>query len=288
MSPIAPDRAAARRSPRGLGLGSSALLLSIALHAAALAGLLWLRAAPSPPMTAVIAVTVVQADPGSSAVPSVVQAASSGRPAEQSPAAVSEPPEAVPVPMQIAEEGLESRPFSRAAAAPVPAPSWRPPEPRRRPPAPASSPARVTFEATLTELKGEVSPALPRPAVLERHRSGALGLRQTAAREAFGEAGGGAASVTPARLAASGLSNPPPRYPRLARRRGQEGRVLLRVAVRSDGRPRSIAVLRSSGHRLLDEAALEAVRRWQFVPAERDGRPIEGQVDVPVAFRLTE
>ncbi|RMD63666.1 MAG: energy transducer TonB [Alphaproteobacteria bacterium] len=84
-----------------------------------------------------------------------------------------------------------------------------------------------------------------------------------------------------------GSSNPPPRYPYLARRRGQEGRVVLRVVVGADGRVHAIRVHRSSGYRLLDEAALDAVKRWHFTPARRGGVPVTGTLDVPISFRLT-
>jgi protein TonB len=79
----------------------------------------------------------------------------------------------------------------------------------------------------------------------------------------------------------------PPIYPALARSRGQQGRVLLRVAVSAAGAPSSVAVVSSSGHPLLDRAALDAVRHWRFVPAERDGHPVAAVADVPIVFRLS-
>ena len=79
----------------------------------------------------------------------------------------------------------------------------------------------------------------------------------------------------------------PPIYPALARSRGQQGRVLLRVMVSAAGEPSSVAVAASSGHPLLDRAALEAVRHWRFVPAEQGGHPVAAVADVPIVFRLT-
>jgi protein TonB len=75
-------------------------------------------------------------------------------------------------------------------------------------------------------------------------------------------------------------------YPTAARRRGIEGRVLLEVAVDADGRAVAVRVAESSGHRLLDEAALRAVRDWRFTPARQDGRAVAAKVRVPVTFRL--
>lgn len=81
--------------------------------------------------------------------------------------------------------------------------------------------------------------------------------------------------------------NPAPRYPYSARRRRQEGRVTLRVQVSATGRTTAVVVRNSSGHGLLDDAAVEVVRRWRFVPARKSGIAVAGVVDVPIVFRLT-
>ncbi|MCB9871556.1 MAG: energy transducer TonB [Planctomycetes bacterium] len=73
--------------------------------------------------------------------------------------------------------------------------------------------------------------------------------------------------------------NPPPDYPRRARRERLEGTVTLLVTVAAAGNVIRCEVAISSGHELLDEAAARAVRRWQF-----DGGP--GVVRIPVTFRL--
>ncbi len=82
--------------------------------------------------------------------------------------------------------------------------------------------------------------------------------------------------------------NPSPEYPRKARRRGLEGRVILRVVVDPAGKPARVEVSEGSGHGLLDRAAVRAVRRWRFTPARRNGRAVGGEVLVPVVFRLTD
>jgi len=78
----------------------------------------------------------------------------------------------------------------------------------------------------------------------------------------------------------------PPIYPPTAVRRREEGRVLLRVDVTPDGLPRSVVVVHGSGSARLDEAATAAVRLSRFVPATRNGQPVEGAVEVPIVFRL--
>lgn len=81
--------------------------------------------------------------------------------------------------------------------------------------------------------------------------------------------------------------NPPPRYPESARRQGWEGRVMVRASVGADGRVQSVAVQRSSGHAVLDRAALDAVRRWRFHPRTENGQSMPSVVEVPVNFFLT-
>lgn len=82
------------------------------------------------------------------------------------------------------------------------------------------------------------------------------------------------------------LRNPVPAYPHLARKLGWQGAVLLRVQVSADGRCAAAQLKRSSGHALLDEAALEAVKAWRFIPARQDDRPVNAWVDVPIRFNL--
>jgi protein TonB len=72
----------------------------------------------------------------------------------------------------------------------------------------------------------------------------------------------------------------------LARRRGQQGRVLLRLEVAADGTAARAEVVRSSGVDALDRAARAAVARWRFQPARRGGRAVGATVEVPVVFRL--
>lgn len=82
------------------------------------------------------------------------------------------------------------------------------------------------------------------------------------------------------------LSSPAPRYPPQAARRGESGTVLVRVDVGPDGVPTSTSLVQSSNSRLLDKAALDAVRRWRFRPAVVNGHPTVGSVVVPIEFNL--
>lgn len=80
--------------------------------------------------------------------------------------------------------------------------------------------------------------------------------------------------------------NPKPSYPRLAKQRGWEGKVALKVRVSPEGDVLDIEIEQSSGYSILDWAALKAVKRWHFRPARRGETPVMGEVIVPVEFRL--
>jgi protein TonB len=81
---------------------------------------------------------------------------------------------------------------------------------------------------------------------------------------------------------------PKPKYPDTARRDGKEGRVLLRVLVNEEGRTASVQVNRSSGAEALDQAAVEAIKRWRFSPARYGEKPVESWVRIPIDFRLND
>ena len=78
----------------------------------------------------------------------------------------------------------------------------------------------------------------------------------------------------------------PPYYPAAAREQGWQGTALLKVLVLKNGSVGSLEIKRSSGYAILDRSALKAVKDWKFVPAQKDGQPIEMGVEIPVTFRL--
>ncbi len=81
--------------------------------------------------------------------------------------------------------------------------------------------------------------------------------------------------------------NPEPAYPKAAERKGMEGTVTLRVKVGTDGYPLSIEIATSSGHAILDKAAVNAVRdTWRFNPATLNGCAVESWVEIPIVFTL--
>ncbi|MDR3175581.1 MAG: energy transducer TonB [Desulfovibrio sp.] len=164
------------------------------------------------------------------------------------------PPEPPPVPV---EETPDLAPVEEA-----PAPVERAPDPV---PVERARPARVA-EARRS------SSARPKPAA------------ETSTSRQDGTTGRQGEVSNPQPLAE--FVNSKPVYPELARKRGQEGRVILDVDVDERGYAVRVTVRRGSGFSLLDEAALKSVGKWRFRPARADGRSVAGHVTVPVEFRL--
>lgn len=92
--------------------------------------------------------------------------------------------------------------------------------------------------------------------------------------------------IEPPRYHAAYLSNPPPAYPLAARRRGVEGTVLVRAEISVGGECQRAELKKTSGHEMLDHAALEAVKKWRFVPAKRGSQAVVAWVEVPITFKL--
>ncbi len=176
------------------------------------------------------------------------------------------------------------------APPPSPAPAVAEPAPRRDPPA-VKNPAPAA-----PRLRGETPPApvialeVAQPAAAEAVRASPPPASATPAAPPVATAPAAAAArtetVTPPSFSAAYLRNPPPVYPAAARRNGEEGTVTLHVLVTAEGAPSRIELERSSGSRLLDAAAIEAVRGWRFQPARRGSQAVEDWVLVPLRFRL--
>lgn len=81
--------------------------------------------------------------------------------------------------------------------------------------------------------------------------------------------------------------SPMPEYPDSARKAGWQGTVTLRVLVDEEGKSKSVEVYQSSGFALLDQAAVETVRkRWRFYPAREGEKQVENRIRIPIEFSL--
>lgn len=85
------------------------------------------------------------------------------------------------------------------------------------------------------------------------------------------------------------LKNPAPPYPPEAVRNNLTGVVELEILVGIDGKPIDVSIVRSSGHRVLDQAAVRVVKsRWTFQPAMSNGQPVQARGRVPIEFKLDQ
>lgn len=159
----------------------------------------------------------------------------------------------------------------------LPAPQQpKPLSPRQRPPAqPKPTPVAAAPQVVpAAPPASEVAQSVPEPPPVAGEE------RASAPPEVSEE-------LTPPLYNAAYLNNPQPRYPLAARRRGIEGTVLIRAQILEDGHCHQVNLSQGSGHAMLDQAALAAVKRWRFVPARRGTQTVSAWVVVPITFRLT-
>lgn len=78
----------------------------------------------------------------------------------------------------------------------------------------------------------------------------------------------------------------PPRYPADAVEQKIEGKVVMIVDIDATGQVRDVTVESSEPAGVFDDAAVEAVYKWEFNPATEDGRPVASRIRVPVQFDM--
>ena len=84
--------------------------------------------------------------------------------------------------------------------------------------------------------------------------------------------------------AAKSWHQPQPVYPPLARQARIQGKVVLHAIIDKDGRVSQLEVV--SGHPLLVQAALDAVKQWRYQPTMLNGEPVEVDTTITVNFVL--
>lgn len=85
---------------------------------------------------------------------------------------------------------------------------------------------------------------------------------------------------------ASYLNNAPPRYPSLSKRLGEQGQVVIRALIETNGTASQASIKKSSGYDRLDQTALQTVQTWRYVPGKRAGLPAPMWFNIPVNFVL--
>lgn len=270
---------AVRRPPRAAAPRADWMVLalagSVALHAAALAALVfWHRAEIAEPGEGG-GVALIFADTADLAA-----GATEAAPVAEAPPPTAPPP-ALPPPDAAAPPPLPDVARPSPPAPPAQADMAMPSPPPPPPPEPPTTPMREDPRPVQTASRSAPPPAsraAPGPVRLEAG-TGALPDPSLGAR-AVG------AVVPPG--ADAGHRNAPPAYPPESRRRGEEGVVRLALRVGPDGQVEDAEVSESSGHPALDRAALDAARRWRFRPATQGGLPVAATLRTAVHFRLTE
>jgi protein TonB len=167
------------------------------------------------------------------------------------------------------------------------------------PPAPKPQPVQAKPQAqsqTLPKTMPAVQPQLhPSPVVTQAAPSESAPVVPAAAPTAAAApaaAGHQRPNTTPSPVVslpssdADYLNNPAPAYPRMSRRQGEQGTVVLRVFINTEGRAEKAEIRTSSGYSRLDEAALATVQRWRYVPGKRAGVPEAMWFNVPIRFVL--
>lgn len=173
------------------------------------------------------------------------------------------PPAITPALTQPSVASSAPRPAPRRAARPIP----------HSAPKPAAAAILVAASSATAMASAPVAPAAVTPATVEPVATTATAPTAPPALE-------------PARFDADYLNNPAPAYPMLSRRQGETGKVLLLVQVSAHGSAAQVEIKQGSGFPRLDQAALNAVRQWRFVPARRGDAAVAASVVVPITFRL--
>ena len=78
-----------------------------------------------------------------------------------------------------------------------------------------------------------------------------------------------------------------PKYPEVAKRAQKEALVEVEATIDTDGKPTNIKVLDPQGFGF-DEAAIEAVEKWHFTPAKKNGKSVPQRVKIPIRFTLED
>lgn len=182
-------------------------------------------------------------------------------------------PRNAPAPVNEMTVAFMIAPATQPEARPEPPPPQHAPIPRKIVPAPEPAPVETVAQKIPVEQPPvPVIASAPAPVV--------------AAAPVIAPAAPAAPDVEPD-YKASYLNNPRPNYPFAARRMGLQGKVVLNVEVLAEGLCGQAHVHQSSGHDMLDNAALQTVKTWKFVPASQAGRAVTKWFKIPIQFSLT-
>jgi TonB family protein len=120
--------------------------------------------------------------------------------------------------------------------------------------------------------------------LLGTNRTGFAGTAETAERPASGVEQVSIYELSPEAASGSLLHRVEPDYPQESLQRHIQGPVVLDVRIARNGTTQEVKLV--AGERLLADAAIAAVKQWQFKPHLIKGQPVEMQTRVTLNFRL--
>ena len=271
-APAVPDQATLPGAPGPRWRGTAAFAAALVLHALLLAGVAAVMADRQGLFTdGVLMVALSGAVPNGAAAETAEGPAPArplpGATAESTPSPADTPPS--PILPQTPATPLPRKTPERPRQAPAPQKDFRTPEPE-------STPATDNG-------RGEQASSAP-----ERAGDGAAGGEQKGSGP-----GGPALQAAPGGYELGDVDTRPallqggkPEYPPLARRKGTQGSVMVRMLVSAHGVPGDISILKADPPGVFDSSVLKSVLSWRYSPAMKDGRAVPVWVVVPLHFSL--
>ena len=93
---------------------------------------------------------------------------------------------------------------------------------------------------------------------------------------------------TKAKYIMGSINNPHPPYPLLARKYGWQGKLILKVYVKSNGSVENVEIEKSSGYPILDNVSRKTLKNWYFTPARFGDTNVNDNLKIPVRFVLND
>ncbi|CAM4107533.1 TonB family protein [Vibrio neonatus] len=231
---------------------------------------------------------------------------------ESKPAPVEEAPQAIekPLPQEVKKEVQPPKPKPVTKPKPVEKPKkvvQKKPEPKKvtpKPvvPKPVQKPvttAKKTAEPVAPKPPKKVQPVKPEPKevakvapkktteVVKENLDDKVKIDDVAVTKAT-ETTTASESAKPKMISKPTFSAKPTavNYPKLAQRRGWQGNTLVEIWINEEGQQMKQLIVHSSGHEILDIAAVKAVTKWKFQRRNEQGQRMAYRVQVPINFQL--
>jgi protein TonB len=197
-----------------------------------------------------------------------------------------------PVPLSVELITLPGKDSKKSAVTPPPAP----PQPKQKPqpkqesepkPSPKPAPKNTPVKEKLPDV-GEIEQLIKSRSVKQVAQS----VQYQPDRQSAHAVSSAIVMPPPGHAMAkdnfpvSDIHNPSPEYPEMAVFLGYQGDAIIRIKVSAQGLSEGVEILRSSGHKILDESAVKALRHWRFTPSKHGNTPMSDSVIITVSYVL--